>query len=701
MSALFVRTRRSNFIDILGRYWDSFISTWNVLLHGNPAVSLYGGIKLAASGELGIGVGEEDRGSGEREVLEGFVGRIEGLVDLVVSRFGDADDDTGAEMGENEHRGHTSFLQHQSWLGTGAEPSSEDGAIFLGTGALSRKSLRDVAHWIEDLYRWGPYAYGVIDNPTSTRGVPRSKKHRKAPVASPDPSPSPSSPHISGSSNQPHNPLLIQGNQMQHSAVHGEAQPHKNAEIRESANPELQERGSSQSSTPSTQTSRLISYFKLGYGTHWTLGSASMATTPDLVTSKYEEDRSIPPRVTDTVGIAAEPQKAGVQSVGTPGKQADLFDDSKAHWLIGLLGDLEQEDDIDDVADATEEGGEPGQKKENRIMLRTVTMELEREIDARTEVDISIDFGKDDGGVEFAKAGTSERTNASTGSYEAQDRNKTKKLRVAVYVNKPFIFALFFELRTESLALSSLYRSLHHQLAPLRLPLLNSTQQLLMRPEVSTTVPHDPGTPIYDLLWDSKSLTISSTIPNIPDGSHRGSKTQSWSRMEALNTHIQIINTFLTARTEISELERTSKTSRGWWVVWTRIPVVDEQQPDTRLVDEREQEKIDGDKRAKAESKPNSEGTNQPLIGSMAGQSNVSGPAHPYLETELDPRDHGVNYKEIFLIRRAGDNAAESRLSSGSYTSNKVGWGSTPAKLAQGIGVDTKRYIEGLLSLYP
>ena len=46
-------------------------------MHGNPATSLYGGIKVAACGELGMGVGEEERGSGEREVLEGFVGRIE------------------------------------------------------------------------------------------------------------------------------------------------------------------------------------------------------------------------------------------------------------------------------------------------------------------------------------------------------------------------------------------------------------------------------------------------------------------------------------------------------------------------------------------------------------------------------------------------------------------------------------------------
>ncbi|KAG8428119.1 hypothetical protein J3459_006063 [Metarhizium acridum] len=94
LSALFVRSKRTKFTAVLGRYWDLFLSTWNVMLHGNPARNIFGGINIAASGELGVGVGEEDRGSGEREVLEGLVGRIEGLVDLVVSKFGTEDQRT-------------------------------------------------------------------------------------------------------------------------------------------------------------------------------------------------------------------------------------------------------------------------------------------------------------------------------------------------------------------------------------------------------------------------------------------------------------------------------------------------------------------------------------------------------------------------------------------------------------------------------
>ena len=102
LSALFVQTKRSKFLSILGHYWDLFLSSWNVLLHGNPANDLYGGIKIAACGELGVGVGEEERGSGEREVLEGFVGRVDGLVDLVVSKFGSEGSPRESEKGVSE-----------------------------------------------------------------------------------------------------------------------------------------------------------------------------------------------------------------------------------------------------------------------------------------------------------------------------------------------------------------------------------------------------------------------------------------------------------------------------------------------------------------------------------------------------------------------------------------------------------------------
>jgi len=64
----------------------------------------------------------------------------------------------------------------------------------------------------------------------------------------------------------------------------------------------------------------------------------------------------------------------------------------------------------------------------------------------------------------------------------------------------------------------------------------------------------------------------------------------------------------------------------------------------------------------------------------------------------------GGSYREAFLIRKASDYVAPAtrkiserfrRDFSGSSAAS--GWG--PGKLAEGIGIDARKYIEGLLSL--
>lgn len=685
------------------------------MLHGNPVVNVFGGIKLASSGELGMGVGEEDRGSGEREVLEGFVARVEGLVDLVVSKFGGPEIDPEEEKGPKGSESQARISPKQPWLGTGAEPTSDDGAVFLGVGALSRKSLRDITHWMEDLYSWGSRAYGVTDNPTATRKL-RKKREKQKPETGKQLSPS------KGSEGPPQHailqlrPAVKRRSTDEHtiSAMDSQAVVSPSQEIPDlhgkriskEKRPSLQRGRSSQSSTHSiTNTGgKIVSYLKLGYGTHWSLGSNASKALADHGSKTIKQDVQPLDQLTDGATQANRSMKAtdSNRDDGSDSSPAS-HDDSAGHYLIGLMGDIEK-DEFDAEPDdmTTDEGMEQGGNF--RMLLRTVTVELEREGDARPETDISIDLGTaDNTRSQSSKHGGSEHTGTSYTSFESQDRNKTKKLRIVVYVNKPFIFTFLFELRTDALALMSLYRSLHYQLGPLQKPLLASTSRPLPRPDISATNAQEAKTPIYDLIWDSKSLTISSTIPNIPEpnSAHFSSiKPPPWSRIEALNTQMQLLNTFAATRSDCSELENTCKTSRGWWIVWTRIL-----DPDNGSISSYAPSPPPG-ARTPLLRQEDSMKTTKSSNTSISGTNNLSiysGPAHPFLDRGSVTKERPTqNDKEIFLLRRASDYSegkSSGRFGSLTSATGESGWGSGTAKLAQGIGVDTKRYIEGLLNM--
>ena len=153
--------------------------------------------------------------------------------------------------------------------------------------------------------------------------------------------------------------------------------------------------------------------------------------------------------------------------------------------------------------------------------------------------------------------------------------------------------------------------------------------------------------PICDLVYDPSNLTVHTTIPNIPEPGLTADEIAAgpWTRIEALSVHSQILNTFTSTRRNTAEFERTCKTSRGWWVVWMRLP-------------------------------------------------------HP----SITQPTHSSMFREAFLVRKASDyvppTAKKSTSRFGrnvSASSASTGWG--PGKLAEGIGIDARQYIEGLLSL--
>jgi hypothetical protein len=643
LSALFVRTaQRERFTAILSRYWDLFLASWNVMLHGNPLRNVFGGIKMAASGELGVGVGEEERGSGEREVLEGLVGRIDGLVDLVVGKFGEGDE----EGGEAKKEG-------QRWLGTGNEPGAEDGAIFLGVGALSRPSLRNVAYWMEDLYTWGENAYGVRESPTTTRSRARRKRPANrsisARVSASGPAPAPISPpepqsdSVSPSGFLPPPPIVRSGAQagLAPTGTKSAIQPAKD---------DVDTHG----------VTKLTGYLKLGYGTYWTLGSSEKGD-PDL-----------PARGDEATASNARPS----QSSTTP------QDDATGHYLIGLMGNVEEPASTENLSD---DGGQADEDPEHntRTLLRTLTVELNNSPEDTKDKPESHDLGSHDNEVTTTTSSPSQSQSSSSSStssgqtrtpanylphqqttFDSQDRNKTTKLRVLVYCSKPFIYLLLFTPHTDSLNWETPYRSLHHQLAPLRKSLLASTSY---RPARLSQ--------IYDLVYDAAEMTIHSTIPHIPTGRDDPFHSIVWvgGRVEALNTHTQLLNTFSSTRFAETELERTAKTSRGWWIVWSCV--LSTSPTDSGSIAGNRSNPDDG-------------------VGERGGSDEETTPT----QDVDDPLP--VVGKEIFLIRKSGDTAG-----AGGGVASLVpgavggGWADGASRLAQGIGVDTRKYIEGLLSL--
>ncbi|KAM6483340.1 hypothetical protein HDV62DRAFT_358348 [Trichoderma sp. SZMC 28011] len=637
LSALFVRYRRVKFIALLSRYWDLFLSTWNVMLHGNPARDIFGGINLAASGELGVGVGEEDRGSGEREVLEGLVSRVEGLVDLVVSRFGPDDPETESSKSDK--------IEPEPWLGSGKEPRVEDGAIFLGTGTLSRKSLRDVTHWMEDLYTWGEHAYGLIDSPTSTRRARGKKSTSKVPILNESPPPK------TDEASKAAEPTPEAGEPPNDAQ---DAQPKAPEAATSPVNPELE----------AGRLDKMVSYLTLGYGSYWSFpGGGSNSSEP--------------------ANQAADGKSNAEPHLQSPKLPSSL--ESSGHYLIGLKGDIEDDSAVVNEVEGTlgSDDAEDDDENNSRTVLRTLHVELEgSSAENRAEGTVIRDFEH-----EVNPLTRSQAVGGLLAGFDSHDINMAEKLRVVVYVNKPFIFTFLFRLRTESLALDTLYRSLHYQLAPLRKPLLASTRYRPERPDAGPVSSH-----IQDLVWDPPSLTVHSSIPNIPDffpesSSSSPSSSSSWSRADAVSTHLHLLNIYAATRSHIADLERTQKTNRGWWIVWTRVLQRTAATTPSTTTTATALPLSTIHESASVSSLTSHEASTQDQDKAPSSRRSSTSASSHSPPPAVD--------KEIFLIRRASDHIGFRRAADDGASGGGEGLG----RLAQGIGVDTRRYVEELLTL--
>ena len=736
LSDLFVRLSRDTFCDLLDRFWSRFIWNWDVLLHGNPAVDIYNGVKLASGGELGIGVGEEEWGSGEREVLEDFVSRTDGLVDLVVSRFGDAPQ----EQDSSQKTGSLEKPQFRTpWLGTDADPRSSDGVIFSGIAAVSRRSVATLSQWMEWIYRYGDRAYGVGENPSSRRHRPRSRSPaRKAEkigtVSAPD-----SAPMSKAVAPKPRHSDDLRRQAMGNSAGHAKIPPplvvgvEKAVEVaKPPSNPPsvpFTKRKQGLEQTPATPedssmfgTENMMKVLRLGYGSVWTLSPDGLSKSESTKPTSQEE--SVRPKVgngeikrpSNGQAPVETPSPRPLQEVEPTPEVSDSeekpfvqrLEQSIGKFIIGLSGDLEaselSEPDGEDVTDDSANHASQG-----RIFLRTLAVEM-----STSWASLRASSQKDEEEVRAPRGDHSLRTGTSSlGSHAASKH--FQKLQVAIYVHQPFIFAFLFTLHTPTLSMTSFYRSIHHQLGPLQKPLLRSTnpEQIAERIAIaiatrtSTTTPTADSKPevretndIYDVIYDPDKLSIRTSLPNIPPpgslsaegftSSSRKSITVSgswytlgipisssdssaggvgrdtlkkghWTRIDAINVHTQILNTYMNTHHERQDdgrldRERTVKTGRGWWVLFMRVPSITNYG-------------IDSDKEAFLVRK---------ALGSSADAK----------KKEIASGSSGSRW----LLRE------QTRDVSGSSTGSRQG-SNTVAGINEGVGVDARKWVEGLLSL--
>ncbi|KAK5127578.1 hypothetical protein LTR85_006918 [Meristemomyces frigidus] len=818
LTELFVRLQRDKFCNALDRFWARFCRQWDVLLHGNPAADVFSGLKLASGGELGFGVGEEEWGSGEREVLEDLADRTEGLVDLVVSRFGEpatAIASDGSTLPEQEAL---------PWMGGGIQPIASDGIVFGGTGAIARPSLRNVSLWMRQIYTYGEYAYGVRDNvsrvrhkrrrrnppepstdmngnaragprdlgPTDLRQRVQRREAVKQQVEEMDPLdpaslPPDKRPQIHGSAasrdhaapSAEHTPPLPTHDRpgipppivsaAEHALDRATQKAHDTAEQDAETEAETEDAGSS---TILGIPDQYMKYLTFGLSE---LGRASKAKRPpapdrtptgdSAVTVRPQSNRtntSTTVKVADPIQEADEEGPMMIHMEPMPDGETlkakiamQKRRENEGHFVIGLKGDLNSsshspegaDEDAGNVTDGSANDDSGGE----RMVLRTIQVEIPPQQEGMLAEDEGIS------GILQRKQREADLDASAPASITTS--KDFRRVRVLVYVHRPFIYCFLFEDRTGQLSYAEFYKALHRNLLPIHKPLLSSTSVAKVAQRIESShdaeedaasvrsagtnrLPAKGGTgaigmrPIFDLIFDPRLLTVHTSLPNIPDpgtsaaeglGMNNGAPP-GWTRVEALNVHSQILSTLQSIKRNKAEIERTSKTSRGWWVVWMRVP------PSAPAADNGARNRDggrEGDDEADSAATMHAEATGTEEDNAIRTHGTPT-PSATYFATHTVHHHRGgkegaarVDMSRMaFLVRKSSaDPTAGAQLSGSSRAASSggmwstlawmpgargqtteekaggasAGWG--PGALAGGVGIDARRYVEGLLSL--
>lgn len=359
------------FCSTLERYWTRFANNWDVLLHGNPAADVYHGLKLYAGGELGIGVGEEEWGSGEREVFEDFAGRTEGLVDMMVSRFAEpSSDQVNFKPPTSVKKAKTGVTDDaEPWMGMGAAPGPADGVVFSGMGAISRASLCNIADWMQQIYSYGEQAYGVKDSP----GSERRRRRRKEPSNGHAKAPSRGRPERKASTREYPTipPPIVTAVERSLERASAGAQSEMKAEEHTRSQQETKA-----SKSPS-EDDGWTKYLTLGYGSAWGPGSGnkpqpSRKSSSMPPTGRKKQKAPEPELEPESSLQYLEPEPEGRRLEDRINAQVNA--ENNGHFIIGLKGGLEDELEGDDGSDPESAVG--SSEWNRRTLLRTLYVEV-------------------------------------------------------------------------------------------------------------------------------------------------------------------------------------------------------------------------------------------------------------------------------------------------------------------------------------
>ena len=283
---------------------------------------------------------------------------------------------------------------------------------------------------------------------------------------------------------------------------------------------------------------------------------------------------------------------------------------------------------------------------------------------------------------------------------------------------------MLFDPDTPSLAQPAFYSTLHNYLSPLHKPLTLHTapSQALLRVQSASIAPHtspaasslasnSSNRPIYDLIYNPASRTITCSLPNIPElgALSVGSRGEKWSRLDALNVHGQILGLRGAAMGPDSDVfERLVKTGRGWWVMYMRttttvgadLDVSDDEEGDEmerNSSDWQSQGVIADQTEEKSGTVPHELDNHEQETSRHLDDISLLSSTSASKSTESSPVSSSI--REAILVRRARDHVSErSEPSLFGFGGRRTDSRSRPSRLVEGIGVDARKYVEGLLS---